>query len=48
MLEAVKQNGHSLDYAAPELYALKHASLELKADREFILEAVKQNGYSLD
>ena len=37
-LEAVKQNGHALQYA----------SSELKGDKEVVLEAVKQNGNALD
>jgi general stress protein YciG len=37
LLEAVKQNGYSLQYA----------SEELKNDKEFILEAAQQNGNSL-
>jgi CxxC motif-containing protein len=37
VLEAVKQNGYSLEYA----------SEELKNNKEVVLEAVKQNGYSL-
>ena len=37
VLEAMKQNVNSLQYAVPEL----------KADREFMLGAAKQNGYAL-
>jgi vacuolar-type H+-ATPase subunit H len=37
VLEAVKQHGHSLDYA----------SEELKNDKEVVLEAVKQHGHSI-
>ena len=37
VLEAVKQNGHALEYA----------SAALKDDREIVLEAVKQKGVAL-
>ena len=36
-LEAVKKDGH----------ALRHASEEMRDDREVVMEAVKQNGYAL-
>ena len=36
MLEAVKQNGYALDYAADSL----------KADREVVLAAVKEYGWA--
>ena len=38
MFEDVKQNGHAIDHATPEL----------EADPEFIFEDGKQNGHALD
>ena len=38
LMEAVKQNGHALEYA----------SAELKGDREIVMAAVKQNGDALE
>ena len=37
VMEAVKQNGHALQYA----------SKELQGDKEVVMEAVKQNGHAL-
>ena len=37
VMEAVKQNG----------WTLQHASKKLRGDKEVVLEAVKQNGWTL-